>query len=93
MLELYRRLIGFRRRTPWLTDAVISTSDVTHTYLRITATPRSDASSGDDRGPLTLVLNLGDEPTGLPEGSEVAETSHPDQPQHVAAHGWALARG
>ena len=28
VLELYRRLIAFRRRTPWLTDATIATSDV-----------------------------------------------------------------
>jgi hypothetical protein len=38
-------------------------------------------------------LNLGDEPTGLPDGAEVVETSRPDQPYHVAAHGWAIARG
>lgn len=91
VLELYRRLIGFRRRTPWLTDATITTSDVTNTYLRITATPGPDDAPGDDRRPLTLVLNLADEPTGLPDGAEVVETSHPDQPQHVAPHGWAIA--
>ncbi len=38
--ELYRRLIAFRRRTPWLTDARIVTSDVSNTYVQITATPR-----------------------------------------------------
>ena len=88
MLELYRRLIAFRRRTPWLTDARIVTSDVSNTYLQITATAR-DTSSGE--APLTLVLNLADRPAGLPEGGTAIETSHPDQPHHVAAHGWAIA--
>ena len=89
VLELYQRLIAFRRRTSWLTDARITTSDVTNTYVRITATPRSEA---DGEGSLTLVLNLGDDPTGLPDGAEVEQTSHADQPYHVAAHGWAIAR-
>ena len=88
VLELYRRLIAFRRRTPWLTDARIVTSDVSNTYVQITATARD--SEGEP--PLTLVLNLADQAAGIPEGAEVIETSHPDQPHHVAAHGWAIAR-
>ncbi len=90
VLELYRRLIAFRRRTPWLTDAQIETTDVSNTYVQVHATAR-DAAAGER--PLTLVLNLADQPAGLPEGAEVIETSHPDQPHHVAAHGWAIARG
>lgn len=89
VLELYRRLIAFRRRTPWLTDARIVTSDVSNTYVQITATPRD---TGEGEPPLTLVLNLADQAAGIPEGAEVIETSHPDQPHHVAAHGWAIAR-
>ncbi len=90
VLELYRRLIAFRRRTPWLTDAVITTSDVDNTYLRITATPQSSESAGE--APLTLVLNLADEPAGLPTNSSLVESSHPDEPDHVAAHGWVICR-
>jgi cyclomaltodextrinase / maltogenic alpha-amylase / neopullulanase len=90
VLELYRRLIGFRRRTSWLTDARIVTSDVSNTYLQITATPRDESSS---EAPLTLVLNLADQAAGIPEGATVIETSHADQPYHVPAHGWAIARG
>jgi glycosidase len=89
VLELYRRLIAFRRRTPWLTDARVTTSDVANTSLRITATPRSEHQDGH---PLTLLLNLADESIGLPTGAEVAETSHPDQPHQVAGHGWVIAR-
>ena len=88
LLDTYRQLIAFRRRTAWLTDARIATSDVGNTYVRIVATPRS----GDEQ-PVTLVLNLADQPGGLPEGAELLETSHPDQPYHVAAHGWAIVRG
>jgi glycosidase len=91
VVELYRRLIAFRRRTSWLTDAAIATSDVTNTYLRITARPR--AVDGSREQMLTLVLNLADDPTGLPDGSELLETSHPGESYHVAAHGWAIARG
>jgi cyclomaltodextrinase len=90
VLELYRRLIAFRRRTPWLTDARIATSDVGNAYIRVTATPRDENAA---EGPLTLVLNLADQPAGLPAGAEPAESSHPYQPQHVAAHGWAIVRG
>jgi glycosidase len=91
VLELYRRLIAFRRRTPWLTDARIATSDVENTSIRITAVPRAgDAVNSGEA--LTLVLNLADDPVALPAGAETVETSHPDQPEHVAAHGWAIAR-
>lgn len=95
VLELYRRLIAFRRRAPWLADARIATSEVGTTYIRIRATPRSPQSPGVDGDPLplTLVLNLADQPAGLPEGAELVETSHPQEPYHVAAHGWAIARG
>jgi cyclomaltodextrinase len=89
VLELYRRLIAFRRRTPWLTDARITTADVANTSIRIIATPRSQDPDGH---PLTLVLNLADEPIGLPDGAEVAEASHPDQRHQVAAHGWVVTR-
>ncbi|MDN5771330.1 MAG: alpha-amylase family protein [Microlunatus sp.] len=86
--DAYRRLIALRRRTPWLTDAEITTSEVGNTYLRVTARPRS----GNQTPPMTLVLNLSDEPGGLPEGSTLLEASHPDQPYHVAAHGWAIVQ-
>lgn len=88
VLELYRRLIAFRRRHPWLTDARIATSAVANRYLRITATPR-DETTGD--APLTLVLNLADDPAGLPEGCSLVESSDSEEAYHVAAHGWAIA--
>lgn len=91
VLELYRRLIAFRRRTPWLTDARIATSNVANTSIQIAAAARSSSSGTEEA--LTLTLNLADEPVGLPEGSAVVETSHADQPQHVPAHGWVIVRG
>lgn len=90
VLELYRRLIAFRRRTSWLVDAEISTSGLTNTSIQITATPR--AGEGEDR-PLTLILNLSDDALPLPETGEIVESSRPDRPQQVTAHGWAITRG
>ena len=62
VLELYRRLIAFRRRTPWLTDARIVTSDVSNTYLQITAT-----ATGHRRG--RAAADPGAEP-GRPGGRD-----------------------
>lgn len=87
VLELYRRLIAFRRRTSWLVDAMISTSELTNTSIQITATPRE--SEGDHQ-PLTLTLNLNDQALPLDESHEVVESSRPDQPWQVTAHGWAI---
>ena len=50
----YQELIGLRRRHPWLTDAVVTTTDVTNTSIAIHL---------DGEGQhLTLRLNIGDEP-------------------------------
>lgn len=91
VLELYRRLIAFRRRTSWLVDAQIATGDLANTSIRITATPRPDGPDAD-HDPLSLMLNLADEPIGLPDGAEIVQASHPEEPRQVAAHGWAIVR-
>ena len=49
----YQELIGIRRRHPWLVDAVVSTADVTNTWIAITLTGPEAA--------LVLELNLADE--------------------------------
>ena len=57
-LAVYQELIGIRRRHPWLTDAVVTTSEVTNTSIAIHL-------DGDDDGQhLTLRLNIGDEEVG-----------------------------
>ncbi len=58
-LATYQELIRIRRRHPWLTDAVVTTSDVTNTSITIHL-----AGEGQQ---LTLRLNIGDEPVdGVP---------------------------
>ena len=53
---LYKRLVGLRRRHPWLVDAALTT-DATNETMRIVL------SSGDHR--LIVALNTGDEPVTL----------------------------
>lgn len=87
MEQLYRQLIGLRRRHPWLVDAVIGTEQVA--YARIVV--RSRARHGDES--LLLALNLADEPLPLPAGGQVLEAG-PAQPDGaVPPHGWAFLTG
>ena len=51
-LAVHQELIGIRRRHPWLTDAVVTTSDVTNTSIALHL-------DGDGQH-LMLRLNIGD---------------------------------
>ncbi len=82
--ELYRRVIGVRRRNPWLVDAKISTADVSNEHMTITARPRHEAGPG-----LILVLNLDDQPATRPAG-EVIESGVLTPDGQLAAHSWAV---
>ena len=85
--EVYRRVLGLRRRHPWLVDARIEATEVTNTSAVVVATPRE----ADER-PLRLVLNLGDDPLPLPDGAEVLEAG-PLEGHALAAHSWAVVAG
>ena len=85
--ELYRRVLGLRRRHPWLVDARIEATEVTNTSAVVVATPRE----GDER-PLRLVLNLADDLLPLPDGAEVLEAG-PLEGHALAAHSWAVVAG
>jgi cyclomaltodextrinase len=85
--EVYRRVLGLRRRHPWLVDARIEATDVTNTSAVVVATPRSG-----DEAPLRLVLNLGDDAVGLPDG-EVLEAGVPVDGGTLAPHSWAVVGG
>ena len=82
--QLYRDLIGLRRRTPWLVDAEIRTEQVANQHIRIVATPRS---GGDT--PLTLTLNLADASYALPAGATVVASGALER-NRVAPHSWAI---
>ncbi len=83
--ELHQRLFALRRRERWLTDAVVSTRELSNTYVEIVLTPRSGDGSS-----LVLALDLADDPHPLPAG-EVVTASVPD-PTAVPAHGLAVVR-
>ncbi|MGV1010312.1 MAG: alpha-amylase family glycosyl hydrolase [Dermatophilaceae bacterium] len=55
ILELYRRVIGVRRRNPWLVDATVSTRRVTNEVIVL------DFDGAGQH--LTLALNVADKPT------------------------------
>jgi cyclomaltodextrinase len=84
--SVYQRMIGLRRRHPWLTRARISTSGVANEQLLVHAE--------SDQGRLTLGLNLGDTPFALPPGTgEVLEAGAPVSARAVAPHSWAVVEG
>ena len=88
--ELHRRLIGVRRRHPWLAGARISEPDeLSNDVLAVRLT--------DGEHTLAVVLNTGDEHAhvALP-GPFVREDGDGDvtgTTAHVAPHGYLIARG
>jgi glycosidase len=82
--EVYRRVIGLRRRNPWLVDAVTSVDEVTNEHLVV----RSRARAGTEE--LVLALNLTDAPYALPAGARLVESEPASDDGRVAPHGWAV---
>jgi glycosidase len=82
--EIYRRVIGLRRRHPWLVDAVTAVEQVTDGHLVV----RSRARTGKEA--LALALNLTDTPYALPAGARVVESEPASADGRVAPHGWIV---
>jgi glycosidase len=85
--QMYRRMIGIRRRHPWLVDAVIETERVANAHIVVRSRARHGAES------LTLALNLADEPLALAAGGQVLEAEPASTGATVAPHGWAIVAG
>ena len=85
--QVYRRVIGLRRRHPWLVDAVITTEQVDTAHLVV----RSRARHGDES--LTLALNLTDEPFRAARRRAGARGRARVDRRAVAPHGWAIFAG
>ena len=85
--QAYRRMIGLRRRNPWLVDAVIQTEQVAKAHLVVRARARHGEQS------LTLALNLAGDPFALPDSAEVLEAEPTVAGGSVAPHGWAVVAG
>ncbi len=83
--QVYRRMIGLRRRHPWLVDAVIATEQVSNTHLLV----RSRSRSGEEGAELLLALNLADESWPLPPGA-IVEAEPAVEGDGVGPHGWAV---
>ena len=87
--RLHQRLIGFRRRHPWLVRARTSAAHLTGTAMALRV-------SGDG-GEILLLLNTGDEPYRFrvdPGTLVVAETPEPgvtpEDPLLVPPHSWTI---
>ena len=89
--RLHQRLIGFRRRHPWLVRARTATEHLTSSAMALRLT-------GDgDTGQVLLLLNVGDEPCSFPvDLGELTLAEVPDpgvvptDPLTVPAHSWAI---
>jgi hypothetical protein len=82
--QAYRRMIGFRRRHPWLVDGVIEI-ELVH---KVRIVVRSRARQGEEA--LALALNLASEPFVLADDGEVLEAQPAAARGTVAPHGWAV---
>jgi cyclomaltodextrinase len=84
--RLHQRLIGLRRRHPWLTRARTTVTQLTNTSAALTSTSPTDPS----RRVVTL-LNLGDKPVTFDApGLTVLDGSDDTPSTTVPAHGWAI---
>ena len=81
----YRRMLGLRRRHPWLVDAVVTTDQVANDHLLVHAAARREPGQR-----LSLVLNLADRPYAALERGAALEASSPLVEAAVAPHGWAV---
>jgi cyclomaltodextrinase len=82
--QTYRRMIGLRRRNPWLVDAAIETEQVDKAHLVV----RARARYGEQA--LALALNLAGDPFALAGGANVLEAEPTVAGGAVAPHGWAV---
>jgi cyclomaltodextrinase / maltogenic alpha-amylase / neopullulanase len=82
--QAYRRVIGLRRRNPWLVDAKIETEHVETARIIIRAKARHGEQS------LALALNLTGQPFPLTDSAAVLEAEPEVADRAVAPHGWAV---
>jgi hypothetical protein len=85
-LPLHQRLIGLRRRHPWVAHAVTRATHLTNTAVALTSTV------ADHR--LIVLLNVGDNAYRFPVTTDdlvVGESSaQSDDPATVPSHGWTV---
>jgi glycosidase len=89
--RLHQRLIGFRRRHPWLVRARTHAEYLTDSAMALRA------SASEPGQNVLLLLNVGDDPVQFPvnaDGLTVAEVPDPgavpDSPLTVPPHSWTI---
>lgn len=96
ILEVHRRLIGLRRREPWLASAEVAVREdaLENTYAEIELRP-----TAGEAAPLVLAVNLGEEARPAPgevleqvSGADMLDGVGPAAPGTVPAHGVAVTR-
>jgi cyclomaltodextrinase / maltogenic alpha-amylase / neopullulanase len=84
IFRLHQRLIGLRRRHPWLHQATSTTLQLRNDQYVIRAAHRTDS--------LHIALNLADHPLQPPQSTQILaadrETEH--NAARIAPHGWAV---
>ncbi|THG28407.1 alpha-amylase family glycosyl hydrolase [Naasia lichenicola] len=88
--RLHQRLIGMRRRHPWLVRGRSAVGTLTNTTIAIRTT--APVGSADDGAFVLTLINLGDSPAFFDEapGLRLLEGSDGSSAGAVAAHGWAI---
>jgi glycosidase len=88
--EVHQRLIGLRRRHPWLVHARTTVEHVTNTTLALRSTPHGGGPG------LVLLLSVDDQPQRFPAelAGEVVESAAPaEDPLQMPAHSWRILTG
>ncbi|TKV56912.1 DUF3459 domain-containing protein [Nakamurella flava] len=84
--SVYERLIGVRRRHPWLLRAHVEMQDLADERARLRATSADGQS-------LVLALNLAEEPYPVGDLGEVVETLSPLDGEALPPHSWSIHAG
>jgi glycosidase len=95
--RLHQRLIGFRRRHPWLARARTGVEYLANTAMAIRLTPWGETVPPAEARQVLLLLNTGDEPVKFPvDPGDVVVAEFPDpadppaDPLIVAPHSWTI---
>ena len=78
--ELYQRLIGLRRRFPWLVDGVVTTRDLANESVVVMVAGPEEV--------IELALNISDKPGPVPAGDLLLASGQVGDT--LPAHGWAI---
>ncbi|HEX3956918.1 MAG TPA: alpha-amylase family protein [Trebonia sp.] len=95
--RLHQRLIGFRRRHPWLVTARTATEHLSNTAMAIRLVPSAGTASAGGADQALLLLNTGDDQVKFPvDPGELDVAVIPDpadpppDPLIVAPHSWTI---